>query len=115
VLIRPGDVPEIEEPSNDLVMRKLVDAAAGGGDLSVTWVRIEGSHRPLRTDATTRLYYVVEGAGWFELGDEPRFDIRTGDVVVVSRGTPYALGGDLTYLVINGPAFREGDDLYTVV
>jgi mannose-6-phosphate isomerase-like protein (cupin superfamily) len=108
MLIRPDDVPEIDEPSNDLVMRKLV----GGGDLSVTWVRIDGTHRPLRTDASTRLYYVVEGDGWFELGVEPRFELRTNDVVVVPRGTPYSLGGRLTYLVINGPAFAEGDDIY---
>jgi mannose-6-phosphate isomerase-like protein (cupin superfamily) len=112
VLIRPDEVPEIDEPSNDLVMRKLVDAATGGGDVSVTWVRIDGTHRRLRTDASTRLYYVVEGDGWFELGDEPRFEIRTGDVVVVPRRLPYALGGRLTYLVINGPAFREGNDVY---
>ena len=112
MLIRRDDVPEIDEPSNDLVMRKLVDAAAGGGDLSVTWVRIDGRHRPLRTDASTRLYYVVQGEGWFELGAEPRVEIRTGDVVVVPRGTAYALGGALTYLGINGPAFREGDDFY---
>jgi len=108
MLIRPDDVPEIDEPSNDLVMKKLVS----GGDLSVTWVRIDGAHRRLRTDASTRLYYVVDGDGWFELGDEPQFELRAGDVVVVPRGTPYALGGTLTYLVINGPAFREGDDVY---
>lgn len=115
MVIRPENVPEVDEPSNDLVMRKLVDAAAGGGDLSVTWVRIDGRHRPLRTDASTRLYHVVEGDGWFELGDEPRVEIRPGDVVVVPRGTPYALGGVLTYLVINGPAYREGDDIYSEV
>jgi mannose-6-phosphate isomerase-like protein (cupin superfamily) len=112
VLIRSADVPEIDEPSNDLVMRRLVDAATGGGDLSVTWVRISGSHRPLRTDASTRLYYVLDGGGWFSLGDDPRFDIAAGDTVVVPRGTAYALGGELTYLVVNGPAFREGDDVY---
>jgi len=112
VLIRPDDLSEIDEPSNDLVMRPLVDAAAGAGDLSVTWVRIAGTHRRLRTDASTRLYYVVEGDGWFELAEEPRFEIRTGDVVVVPRGVPYAIGGELTYLVVNGPAFRAGDDVY---
>jgi mannose-6-phosphate isomerase-like protein (cupin superfamily) len=108
MLIRPDDIPEIDEPSNDLVMRKLVS----GGDLSVTWVRIDGTHRRLRTDASTRLYYFVDGDGWFEFGEEPRLELRSGDVVVVPRGTPYALGGTLTYLVINGPAFREGDDVY---
>ena len=108
MLIRPDDIQAIDEPSNDLVMRPLV----AGGDVSMTWVRIDGTHRRLRTDSSTRVYYVVDGAGWFELGDEPRFDIRTGDVVLVPRGTPYALGGELTYLVINGPAFRPGDDEY---
>lgn len=49
MVIHLDDVPEVDEPSNDLVMRKLVDAAAGGGDLSLTWVRIDGRHRPLRT------------------------------------------------------------------
>jgi hypothetical protein len=33
-------------------------------------------------------------------------------VVVVPRGVAYALAGDLTYLVVNGPAFRAGDDVY---
>jgi len=108
VLIRPADVPEIDEPSNDLVMKKL----HSGGDLSLTWVRVDGTHRRLRTDASTRLYYIVGGEGWFELGDEPRLELRPADVVVVPRGTPYALGGSLTYLVINGPGFREGDDVY---
>ena len=34
MLIRPDDVPEIDEPSNDLVMRKLVDAAAAAAATS---------------------------------------------------------------------------------
>jgi mannose-6-phosphate isomerase-like protein (cupin superfamily) len=112
VLIRPGDVPELDEPSNALVMRRLVDGVTGGGDLSVTWVRIAGRHRRLRTDRSTRVYYVLEGEGRFTLGDEPAAAVRTGDVVVVPRGVPYDLDGELTYLVVNGPAFRAGDDLY---
>ena len=112
MLIRPGEVPEIEEPSNDLVMRRLVDAETGDGDLSVTWVRLSGRHRRLRTDRSTRVYYVLDGEGRFALGDEPEATIRTGDVIVVPRGVPYALDGDLTYLVVNGPAFRSGDDVY---
>ena len=112
MLIRLDDVPEIAEPSNDLVMRQLVDSTSGEGNLSVTWVRLAGRHRRLRTDHSTRLYYVVEGDGWFALGEEPEVAIHAGDVVVVPRGTTYALGGELTYLVVNGPAFVPGDDEY---
>jgi len=112
VVIRLDDVPEIDEPSNHLVMRRLVDAAAGEGDLSVTWVRLSGWHRRLRTDRSTRVYYVVEGEGRFMVGGAPEAEVRTGDVVVVPRGVAYALAGDLTYLVVNGPAFQSGDDVY---
>src|SRR5262245_26464984 len=112
MLVRLDDVPEIAEPSNDLVMRQLVDTTSGEGNLRVTGVRLAGRHRRLRTDHSTRLYYVVEGDGWFALGDEPEVSIHTGDVVVVPRGTAYALGGELTYLVVNGPAFAPGDDSY---
>jgi mannose-6-phosphate isomerase-like protein (cupin superfamily) len=112
MLIRLDDVPEIAEPSNDLVMRRLVDSTNGEGNLSVTWVRLAGRHRRLRTDHSTRLYYVVEGDGWFVLGEKPEVAIHVGDVVVVPRGTTYALGGELTYLVVNGPGFAPGDDIY---
>jgi mannose-6-phosphate isomerase-like protein (cupin superfamily) len=108
VLIRPADVPDVPEPSNDLVMRPLV----AEDDVSATWVRIDGTHRRLRTDRSTRLYIVLDGDGWFELGDDPRFELRAADVVVVPRGVPYAIGGGLTYVVVNGPGFREGDDVY---
>ena len=112
MLIRPDEMPEIEEPSNDLVMRRLVDAETGDGDLSVTWVRLSGRHRRLRTDRSTRVYYVIEGEGRFMVGGAPEAEVRTGDVVVVPRGVAYALAGDLTYLVVNGPAFQSGDDVY---
>lgn len=112
MVIHLDDVPEIDEPSNNLVMRRLVDASTGEGDLSVTWVRLSGWHRRLRTDRSTRVYYVVEGEGRFALGDEPEAAISAGDTVVVPRGARYALGGDLTYLVVNGPAFHPGDDVY---
>jgi mannose-6-phosphate isomerase-like protein (cupin superfamily) len=112
MLVHLADVPEIEEPSNDLVLRRLVDAESGEGNISVTWVRLAGRHRRLRTDRSTRLYYVVEGEGWFVLGDEPAVAVRMGDSVVVPRGTSYELGGELTYLVVNGPGFVSGDDVY---
>ncbi len=32
-------------------------------------------------------------------------------MVVIPRGTPYEFTGTLTYLVMNGPAFKQGDDV----
>ena len=111
MLVRRDDAPEIVDELDALVMRKLV-RADHGPDISVTWVRLSGRHRRLLTRRSTRLYYVLDGSATFVVGDEPQFEARRGDVVVVARGTPYEFWGEVTYLVVNGPAFVEGDDVY---
>jgi len=110
--ISPADVPEIADPRDAVVMRALVRAAEHGPDVSLTWVRLDGPHRRLRTDRSTRVYYVLDGNASFALGDDPPFETGAGDVVVVPRGVPYAFEGSMTYLVVNGPAFVDGDDIY---
>lgn len=110
--LSPADVPEVADQRDAVVMRALVRAAEHGSDLSLTWVRLDGPHRRLRTDRSTRVYYVLDGSASFVLGDKPPFEARAGDVVVVPRGMPYAFEGSMTYLVVNAPAFVDGDDVY---
>jgi mannose-6-phosphate isomerase-like protein (cupin superfamily) len=106
--ISPDDVPEVSAPEDAVAMRALVR----GGDVSVTWVRLDGRHRRLRTDRSTRVYYVLDGRATFVLGDDPPFELGKDDAVVVPRGVPYEFWGEMTYLVVNGPAFADGDDVY---
>jgi mannose-6-phosphate isomerase-like protein (cupin superfamily) len=110
--VSPVDVPEVSAPDDALVMRALVRRAEHGDDVSVTWVRLDGRHRRLHTDRSTRVYYVLEGSASFRLGEEQEVEVVAGDTVVVRRGTSYEFEGAMTYLVINGPAFRDGDDVY---
>lgn len=105
-------MPVQTDPRDHVAIRKLVSAAAHGPDISVTWVELSGRHRRLRTDRSTRVYYVLDGSASFQLGDEPAFGIEAGDTVVVPRGVPYEFSGEMTYLVMNGPAFVDGDDVY---
>jgi len=105
------DAALIAEPENDLQLRSLLSVSDGAADLSITWVRIDGRHQRLRTDASTRIYVVIEGRGTVTVGEESVV-VDTGDVVVIPPGRPYHLEGDMTYLVLNQPGFREGDDLY---
>jgi mannose-6-phosphate isomerase-like protein (cupin superfamily) len=102
----------IAEPDNDLHLQELVTVGDSGADLSVTWVRIAGRHRRLRTDRSTRVYVVTAGVLTFELGSEAPAVVSAGELVLVPRGTPYGLSGTGSYLVINGPAFVPGDDQY---
>lgn len=108
---RLADQPVVTEPSNELSLRGLLAAADSDADLSITWVQLDGHHRRLRTDASTRLYLVLTGSGVLTLDAEP-IEIAAGDLVVVPRATPYHLDGTLTYLVMNQPGFRDGDDIY---
>jgi hypothetical protein len=108
---RLEDLPLIPEPANDVEMRMLLRADDSPADLSITWVRIDGHHQRLRTDASTRLYQVLDGTGTITVGDE-ELVVAAGDLVVIPPSTPYHLDGTLTYLVLNQPGFRAGDDLY---
>jgi mannose-6-phosphate isomerase-like protein (cupin superfamily) len=112
VLISPDDEPDIAAPADDVVMRPLVRRDRHGTDVSITWVRLDGRHRRLRTDRSTRVYYILDGTATFDVGGD-RFDVRKDDVVVVPVSTPYEFWGETTYLVVNGPAFAEGDDVYS--
>src|SRR5438045_7802075 len=103
MLIRAGDVAEEVERANAVVMRPLVPSAASGRDLSVTWVQLGGHHRRLKTQRSTRVYYVLAGSARFVVGDDERFEARGGDVVVISRGRPYESEGAMTYVAIKRP------------
>jgi mannose-6-phosphate isomerase-like protein (cupin superfamily) len=110
MLIPGADAPEVEAPDDDLTMRALVRAEHEAG-LSLTHVRLSGKHRPLRAPRTARVYYVVEGSASFTVGEE-QLVAGAGDVVVVPRGERYSLAGEATYLVLNAPAYVDGDDVY---
>lgn len=112
ILRRLHDVQPIAEPSNDLLLRTLLRTDDSAADLSITWVRLEGHHQRLRTDAGTRVYVITDGAGRAQLGADAPVDLGAGDLLVIDAGTPYELWGPMTYLVINQPGFRDGDDIY---
>jgi mannose-6-phosphate isomerase-like protein (cupin superfamily) len=105
-------VHEIHEDSNHLSLRKLVNSDEDGRDVSVTWVEIDGRHPTLRTDASTRVYYILDGDFNFIIDGEAEIVVGRGDSIVIYRSCTYEFTGTGNYLVINGPAFQEGDDRY---
>jgi mannose-6-phosphate isomerase-like protein (cupin superfamily) len=111
-VVRVADVPALSQPDNELVLRALVGGQDTRGDLSVSWVQLSGRHRRLRTTRSTRVYLVLTGAVTMRLGEDAPQLLAAGQLLVVSAGMPYELSGIGTYLVINAPAFRPGDDEY---
>jgi len=111
-MLRGAELDLIAEPQNDLVLRTLVSASPTGSEVSVTWVQLDGRHRRLRSVRTTRIYYVLEGSFVFEVNSDRPVTVGKADLLVLKPGAEYALSGSGAYLVINAPAYQDGDDVY---
>jgi mannose-6-phosphate isomerase-like protein (cupin superfamily) len=110
MLIRLKDLPEVREEGYPLVMKTAISRAEHSRDISITWVQIWGHHQRMVCDISDRPYYIIEGEGVFQLGDDESFQVSSGDFVYIPRGVAYEFSGDMTYLVMNGPAFLPGSD-----
>jgi mannose-6-phosphate isomerase-like protein (cupin superfamily) len=111
MIIKAQDVPEITEEGYPLVMKKIFCRGQHSDDISVTWVRLWGHHKKMVCHASDRAYYIIEGEGEFQVGDDPPGQVAAGDFVFIPRSVPYVFDGHITYLVMNGPAFTPGSDV----
>lgn len=102
----------MHERDNGLRLRALVTGKHSHDALSLTEVTLEGEHRRLRSRRTTRTYYVLEGAFSFAVEQDPVLPVQAGEVLILSPGTAYGFAGRGRYLVLNTPAFQDGDDEY---
>jgi mannose-6-phosphate isomerase-like protein (cupin superfamily) len=112
MILRAAEIATEAEPENAIVYKRMVRRDLHGPDLSLTWVQLEGRHRRLVCHESEWVYYILEGSASFALGEGAPQPVDAGDVVVIPRGTPYGFEGRITYLVMNGPAFRPGSDIY---
>ena len=111
-LISNQATPEIPEPENSLKLKTLLSSIKSDGAISVTEVEISGEHRKLRTNSILRTYYLVSGSLEFEIDCKSGINMQAGDVLTLKEGCEYSLKGTAKYLVINTPAFKDGDDTY---
>jgi mannose-6-phosphate isomerase-like protein (cupin superfamily) len=110
VIIHLEGLPEITAEGYPLVMKTVIRRAAHSQDISVTWVRIWGHHKKMVCDISDRAYYIIDGEGEFQVGDEEPGKVHAGDMVFIPKAVPYVFDGHMTYLVMNGPAFLSGSD-----
>jgi hypothetical protein len=104
-VVRSGMGERLEEPANAAHVRPVVRFSEGSSSTSVSWVSIDGRHRPLSSRRSARCYYVLTG--------DLTFVLASGrPLSVIPRGCVYEFEGTATYLVMNTPAFEPGDDEY---
>jgi hypothetical protein len=111
-LISNQAAAEIAEPENSLNLKTLLNSVKSDGAISVTEVEISGEHQRLRTNSILRTYYLVSGNLEFTIDGESGIAMKAGDVLTLKAGCEYSLKGTAKYLVINTPAFKDGDDTY---
>jgi len=76
-------------------------------NLHVTTIREAQLHYHERC---TEFYYVLEGAGTMQVGEET-VQVRPGTAVLIPPGTPHRGWGDFTTVVFGVPAWDEADEV----
>ena len=111
-VIRPNDLPLESEAENPISFRRIIRRDRHGAGISMTWIRLKGRHRRIVCRESDRVYYILAGSADFRLGEAPAQKTGAGDSVFIPAGTPYDFDGEIDYLVMNGPAFLPGSDVY---
>ena len=111
MIIHTEDFPESPQDGRPLMLKRVINIDDHTDQLSVTWVRIWGHHDRVVNHISDRVYYVIEGEGRFQVGDDaPAETVRAGEFVFIPRDVPYEFEGEMRYIVMNGPAYRTASD-----
>jgi mannose-6-phosphate isomerase-like protein (cupin superfamily) len=101
-----GEVEPVPCPcgwSTRIINRTHTDVAA----LHVTAIRDSERHYHR---GTTELYYVLEGTGKMELGEERKaFEVRPGMAIYIPPGVPHRGYGEFKTIVVSVPPVCEED------
>jgi mannose-6-phosphate isomerase-like protein (cupin superfamily) len=79
-------------------------------EMSCAYITVTGTHGKIKNVKSNRVYFVIDGKGEFTVNDE-KVKVRTGDVVVIPKGTPYDYSGHMKLLLVDSPAFDPGADV----
>lgn len=71
-------------------------------DITTAWHRLNGIQE---------YYYILEGVGFMEIGEEPGFEVKKNDIIQIEPGMAQRIKNtgeeDLTFLVICNPPFTD--------
>ncbi|VVB59878.1 Cupin domain protein [uncultured archaeon] len=71
---------------------------------SAAYFEVDGSHGKIRNKLSDRIYYVLEGKGEFIINDKI-ISVKTSDVIIVPKNTPYDYRGKMKLFLVHTPAF----------
>ena len=81
-----------------------------GPTANVHVTHIQDSRKHYHKDVT-EIYYILEGQGAMELGDDT-VALEPGVAIIIDKGTPHRGVGDFKTLIIGVPAWRPEDEYF---
>src|SRR5262249_11075897 len=82
-------------------------------DLEIYYIEVEKGHDTFMVSKRiTRVYYVLDGTGYFTIGDR-RHDVRRGMLVEVPPKVEYSYSGEMKLIAVSNPRWFSGNDRYT--
>jgi SAM-dependent methyltransferase/mannose-6-phosphate isomerase-like protein (cupin superfamily) len=82
-------------------------------DVEVYYVVVDGGHDTFMVSKKiTRIYYVIDGDGYFTI-DNHKYDVSSGMVVEVPPKVEYSYSGRMKLVVFASPAWSAGSDVHT--
>jgi SAM-dependent methyltransferase len=82
-------------------------------DLEVYYIESDKGHDTFTVSRrATRLYYVIDGIGYFTIGDH-RYDVSCGELVEIPPKVEYSYSGRMKLIVVSKPRYFAGNDRFT--
>ncbi len=82
-------------------------------DLDIYFIDVEKGHDTfIRSKKITRIYYILEGKGYFTIENQ-RYDVEPGMLVEVSPNLEYSYTGTMKLLLISNPRWFSGNEEIT--
>jgi mannose-6-phosphate isomerase-like protein (cupin superfamily)/SAM-dependent methyltransferase len=82
-------------------------------DLEMYYIEVEKGHDTFMVSKRiTRVYYVLDGSGYFTIGDR-RHHVSRGMLVEVPPKVEYSYSGKMKLIAVSNPRWFSGNDSYT--
>jgi SAM-dependent methyltransferase len=82
-------------------------------DLEIYYIESDKGHDTFTVSRrATRVYYVIDGSGYFTISDH-RYDVSRGALVEIPRKVEYSYSGKMKLIAVSKPRSFEGNDRFT--
>lgn len=92
------------------IKAKSYSSADDFANASAIVFNVDGSHGKIKSTVNDRVYYVISGSGKFDINGR-KIQVKTTDVVIVPKNTPYDYNGKMKLFLVHTPAFDPKGDI----